>query len=241
MTSIAAVANFYNEANAMSGWLESASQWADEIVLVNAGPGGKHSDDGSLEICEKWGADVRFDRIDDGFGVLRTKLITISKCDWVVILDIDERLYRFAPILKNEATGMTYYAGAYDQIAILREICAQPWDAVVTSRRHWHDFSWTRPTQDYCVIKDWQARIVRNCEHIVYRADVKMHEKIIDTRTGSHPNWAHPEFGQPTIFHDHYHMLFKSFEPEQRAHDVAIYDSLERGEKPPTYEEFTSK
>src|SRR6185295_7087442 len=100
--SLGVVANVYNEINALPGWLESASQWADEIAVYHAGPGGADSTDGTIELLEKWRIPIHRGKIDDGFGVVRTAAIRASKCDYVCILDADERLFPFLPVLTCE-------------------------------------------------------------------------------------------------------------------------------------------
>lgn len=242
MPSIAAVSNFYNESSALPGWLECVTAWADHVTLYHTGPGGEYSTDGSIEIAERWGVDLRFGSIDEGFGVVRTKLITMAPTEWVAILDADERLYPNAPDIYLD-NGAVRKRGTYDQIGMLRDIIKDPAiDAVVTSRRHWSNFHWDAPTQSWEEIPDWQARIVRNCDWVVYKSEVRMHEQILDLRTGHCPNWYHPQVpGHRKIYFDHYHCHFKPMEAHQRAHDVAIYDCLDAGTKPPTLEEFRKK
>jgi hypothetical protein len=256
MTSIAACCNFFNEANALPGWLESASQWADHITLYETGPQGEHSTDGSIEIAQKWGVDLKFGSIDEGFGVVRTKMVTMCPTTWVVILDADERIYRTAPRLfcrGNELYPQERYpefvdmalsvetVGAYDQIALLKSQMRPEYDAIVTSRRHWQSWGHRSPSQNWQVIADWQARILRNCDHVRYRPNIAMHEQLYDSRTGQTPKWYQPEQEGQAVYFDHYHLAIKRMETEQRLHDVQIYNAIHEGRKPPTLAEFRQK
>lgn len=239
MPSIGVVANAYNEANAISGWLESANQFFDDILVYHTGPGGAYSHDGTIEIVQKWGARLEFGSIDEGFGVVRTKAVSLSNCEWVMILDADERFHARAPLLHcGENLQVQECGEPYNQGAWLRSILEDASiDAVCTMRRHWHDFTWKRPTENWMVRKDYQLRIVRNNGHIGYREYPKMHEHCFDNRTGENPTHFRPTM-QHGPFHDHYHCWYKVMETEQRAHDVAIYDALHEDRDVPTWEAF---
>ena len=75
MTTIGLVANVYNEANALPGWLETHLPFFDDVRVVHAGPGGEWSNDGTIELLEKWRVPVRFCAIENGFGVVRSRAI----------------------------------------------------------------------------------------------------------------------------------------------------------------------
>lgn len=263
MQTITAACNFYNETNALSGWLESASAFFDEILLINAGPGGKKSNDGSIEIAEKWGVRILYDAIDGGFGKIRTRLIRESRTDYVAILDADERFHRYAPIL--ECTGQptpddvvnavlqeydnrddkrpsnwenlkllgldlrAKQTGHYDQGQFLRDILEhkRP-DVVCAIRRHWHDFTWKRPTQDWGKMPDLQWRIIRCDDKIGFDLGKRMHESL----DGFDPaKVVRPHNGMGP-FYDHFHLAIKRMEVEQRREDIRIYDAINRGEAP---------
>lgn len=245
--SIGAVVHFYNESNALPGWLEHVSQWADDVTCINAGPGGSLSNDGSIELCEKWGVRLQFDTIDEGFGVLRTKCIRASRAEWSFIMDADERFLPIAPLLvcHGEESYPDYprpdlvvrQTGVYDQLELLRSLMTSDVDAVCAARRHWFNHHLDAACQNWLRRPDWQLRIVRNCEHIAYISEVKMHERITDLRTG-----IEPRFNRATVengpFYDHFHCFYKAMELVQREHDVAIYNALHENRQPPTLEEF---
>lgn len=261
---IGLVANVYNECNALPGWIETHLPFFDDIRVMHAGPQGKLSSDGTLAILEKWGIPILFGNIDAGFGVVRSAAIHSSPCEYVVLLDADERLYPAhralycsgnpTPQLEADeilgrydfrngntpdwgaigalGSGLRVDIGSpYDQGARLREILeSEKPDALCVARRHWHDFSFRRPTQNWMVDPDWQLRIVRNDPDIRFDPNTRMHERL----TGA----AHVARGDLVRgpFFDHFHFTFKKMEPNQRAHDVEIYDAIHAGRTPPTEE-----
>ena len=99
MKTIGLVANMYCEANALPGWIETHLPFFDDIRVLHAGPGGAYSDDGTIEILEKWKIPIEFCAIDDGFGVVRTKALRMSKCDFIMLLDADERFFACHQVL----------------------------------------------------------------------------------------------------------------------------------------------
>ena len=257
------VANVFNEVNALPGWLECHLPFFDDIRITHAGPQGKYSTDGTIELLEKWGIPIDFDSIDDGFGAVRTRAIRRSPCDYVMLLDADERFYPVHRVMvctgestpQNEVdTILQSYdfrdmkammsnwenvgkLGAklrvdirepYDQGARLRDALEnyEP-DAVVAIRRHWHDFSFRRPTQNWHEVQDWQLRIVRNGADIFYDPTVRVHEHLEGTVDVFR---ADPTRGP---FFEHFHFQMKKLEPAQREHDVRIYNAINDGKVPP--------
>lgn len=67
--------------------LESVKGFADEIVVVDTG-----STDKTIEIAESYGAKVYHYEWNDNFSDARNKSIDMATCDWIFILDADERL-----------------------------------------------------------------------------------------------------------------------------------------------------
>lgn len=267
--SIGLVANIYNEVNALPGWLETHLPLFDDVRVLHAGPQGTYSTDGTIELLEKWRIPVEFCAIDDGFGAVRSKAIHLSPCEYVVLLDADERFYPVhrRMVCGGDATpqsevdailrgydlrngkvpdwnhlaslgaGLRVDIGAaYDQGARLREILnTEHPDAVCTVRRHWHDFSFRRPTQNWMVDPDWQLRVVRNDPSIYFDASTRMHERLVGVS-----NAVRSDMERGPFF-DHFHFSFKRLEVEQRRHDVAIYDALCAGQTPPLIEELQGK
>ena len=269
MLSIGLVANVYNEANALPGWLETHLPFFDDVRVLHAGPGGAYSDDGTIELLEKWSVPVEFCAIDDGFGIVRTRALSMSPCDYVMLLDADER---FLPVLQTihcsgqgtpqsevdwilqsyDFSGVNLpnwenvnrlgaglrcsRTGIMDQGSFLRAVIEdEKPDAVVTVRRHWHDLFMCRPTQSWLEHPDWQMRLVRNDPRIGFDENKRMHEQLL----GAEKVWRADPVSGP--FFDHFHFTFKRMEQEQRAHDVAIYDAIHAGNKPPTREKFNAK
>ncbi len=258
---IGLVANVYNECCALPGWLEAHLSHFDDVRVWHAGPGGNLSDDGTMEIIARWGVPFGIDSIDEGFGAVRTRAIRSSPCDYVMLLDADERFCALNRVLTccGEATpqaevdrilsgydfrngrmpdwdalaklgaDLSVNVGApYDQMGHLRDVLeADRPDAVCAIRRHWHGMGMHRPTQNWHTDPDWQMRIVRNHPDIYFDPGTRMHERLVGAQRVSRADM------QRGPFFEHYHFFFKKMEPDQRRHDVEIYDAIHRGETPP--------
>jgi len=266
--SLGVVCNLYNEANALPGWLETHTAFFDDVRVYHSGPGGAKSDDGTIEILERWKIPIVYGSIDEGFGVVRTAAIRSSPCDYVMILDADERFHplnqvmtcsgestpfdevgqilydydrkidftacpsNFENLRKLGAKLNVSFGEVYNQGAWLRSIIdANDYDAIKCVRRHWHDFTRTKPTQNWHTEPDYQQRLVRNKDSVHFSTDTRMHESLLGAENVYQPNFTHGPF------FDHYHLHFKVMEMDQRRHDVAIYDKLHRGENPPSRED----
>lgn len=231
---------FHAEKNALPGFLESASAFFDEIVMISAPPSGTPHCEESLEICKKWGAKLVMSTVAEGFGVLRTQCIRESSCEWVAILDADERLPILRPVLS--CTGHQKYPEChnpdlhvtvghpFNQGKMLKSLLETvKEDAIVMPRYHWFDFTYNRPCQNFSDIKDFQCRVVRNAPHMAYRPERKMHEQIIDTRTGTEPSMYRQPNHDRELAIQHYHCWFRPMEPEQNAEDLRTYQALDAG------------
>lgn len=253
------VANIFNEVNALPGWLECHLPVFDDVRVLHAGPQGAFSTDGTIELLERWRVPVKFSSIDAGFGAVRTEAVRYSPCDYVVVLDADERLHGLHRVLRCSGTTPEAHdvlhayefkedggpdwdyidtLGAdlrvevgepYDQAAYLRGIleCGS-YDAVVACRRHWHGLGHRRPTQNWFMEPDWQLRIVRRRDDVYFDSGTKMHERLVGAK-----NFFRADLERGPFF-DHHHFHFKRMEPEQRRHDITIYNALHCGEVPPT-------
>ena len=102
---IGLVANVYQEVNALPGWLETHVPFFDDVRVLHSGPGGKRSTDGTIELLESWNIPVEFTDIQEGFGVVRTKALRMSPCDYVMLLDADERFYSNCKIINVYGEG----------------------------------------------------------------------------------------------------------------------------------------
>lgn len=270
MTTIGLVANVYNEINALPGWLETHLPFFDDVRVVHAGPQSEYSTDGTIELLEKWKVPVKFESIDEGFGVIRTKALRYSPCDWVMILDADERFFPVCYHLK--CIGKTTPQAEVDDIlqsydftdletkpinwenlsrlgadlrverragieqgVMLKSVLStveEGNDCLMIRRRHWHDIAMTRPTQNWETVPDYQKRIVRNDLSVYFSPNTRMHESLVARSMRSAE-----EFDAP-LYIDHFHFHFKAMEQHQRAHDIAIYNAVHRGEKPPKQGDF---
>lgn len=240
--SIALACNVYNDANALRGLLESGARYFDNLFIVHSGPGGAWSTDGTIDLAEKFGATIVFDDMDRGFGAIRTRLIHECGCEWAFILDADERFLPQQYVLKcegeeaypqvpNPNLKVTVTSDVIDQGAHLKNLISNPMTmAVRSTRRHWFDFTMRRPTQNWMSNRDHQLRIVRNVPEIAYVSDIRMHERLVDARTGKDPHFAtQDDLGGP--FHDHYHMAFRTAYPGTKEWNETQYARLSRGEK----------
>ena len=75
-----------NEAQLLDDCLQSVA-WADEIVLVDSG-----SNDATQEIAQRYGAKVFSNLNWQGFGKQRQLAQGYASCDYVLMLDADERV-----------------------------------------------------------------------------------------------------------------------------------------------------
>lgn len=121
--------------------------------------------------------------------------------------------------------------GIYDQGQFLRDILEhQRPDVVCTIRRHWHDFTLRKPTQDWTKIPDYQWRIIRCDDKIGYDPDKRMHESL----GGFDPAKVYYPHGQMGPMLEHFHFAMKRLEVAQRKEDLKIYDALHGNGEMPT-------
>lgn len=241
MPSIGISSCFHREPDALPGFLESASQFFDEIVMISAPPPNVSHCEESIAIINKFGGKVLLGSVEHGFGVLRTRCIRESSCEWVAILDCDERF----PSVRNTLTchGNEKYpenpnpnvnvqrGQSFDQGKALRSLIesAPDFDAVVMPRYHFMDFSLKKAAQNFCDIKDYQCRLVRNSQHIGFKPERKMHEHLVDFRTGNEPNMIRQQPSEREIAIYHFHVPFKKMSPEKNRLDMQTYQSLDKG------------
>lgn len=85
------VAISLNEERDIPGFLDHLIGWIDEIIVVDDG-----STDSTKDICENAGAKVRFlearRSVGEYFSHQRNKGIVVAKSDWLLHMDIDERV-----------------------------------------------------------------------------------------------------------------------------------------------------
>jgi hypothetical protein len=240
--SVALCCNVYQDAPALRGLLEVSARFFDNIFIVHSGPGGARSTDGTIELCESFGATLVFDDIQKGFGHIRTRLIHECGCAWAFILDADERFFPIINSMKCEGTEsypkfqepnltVTRTDDVINQGAHIRNIMTNPHVmAIRSTRRHWFDFGMKRVSQNWLDNRDHQLRIVRNLPDIGYIKDVVMHERLTDQRTGKDPVY-HPQDDMGGPFHDHFHLVFRRTQPGHKETKERNYARLSRGEQ----------
>ncbi|MCK4301565.1 MAG: glycosyltransferase family 2 protein, partial [candidate division Zixibacteria bacterium] len=86
-----------DEEELLPGCLDSIRDWGDEIVIVDTG-----STDRTIEIAESYGARVYHQPWEGDFSKHRNYSIELATCDWVFIIDADERFNKKdVPLLLN--------------------------------------------------------------------------------------------------------------------------------------------
>lgn len=93
MATISAVLIVRNEALVLAECL-TALDWFDEIVVLDGG-----SDDDSVAIAKQFTDNVFIETEWQGFGVQRQRAQHYASCDWIFMIDADERV---TPELKAE-------------------------------------------------------------------------------------------------------------------------------------------
>lgn len=244
---VAAVCHFHAEKFALPGFIAAAEDMFDEIVLVSSPMDGTPEDPETIAIAEASGHKLIRDTLSQGFGALRTRCIGYSSCEWVMILDADERVYGNPPKMSCSGTGkfpetlnpdlhVATHTGTINQRKNLRDLIshaeAEKALAICVSRRHWFGApgEFDRPCQNWTPGSgeaDWQLRLLKNTPFLCYDPEVKMHERLIWT-----PTWAEPKFIRVTdgsLYIDHHSWWAKNLEPKQNAEDAAIYEQLQPG------------
>lgn len=243
--SIGVAATFRDERNALPGFLEMASHFFDAIFLADCSMDMSPSTDGSLDIIRAWGLpDPPLWNLSDGFGAVRSQLIHSSKTDWTVVLDIDERMHVTLPMLRCDGTDR-YPAVLNPSLVVsesgpvfhhrefllekIREADRRGVKTVRFSRRHWFDATYTRPCENWMLIRDFQLRCVKSRAGIGYTREPKMHERAWDFGLNRAPDYIEDDpMRGPWI--DHLHCHFKPMEAAQRADDIAAYDQLDKSD-----------
>jgi len=75
-----------DEEKLLPGCLESVRDWVDEIIVVDTG-----SSDRTVEIAESFGAKIFHQPWEGNFSKHRNYSVEQATCDWVFIIDADER------------------------------------------------------------------------------------------------------------------------------------------------------
>lgn len=239
--SIGLVFNVYQDAAALRGMLEASLPFFDDAFAIHAGPNNKRSTDGTIELLEEFGIRHRFADVMLGFGVIRTRLIHESKCDWSFIMDADERFYPEVSLMEVSGTDKYPYSmdpqcpckitGRHHQGNDLRSRLSGASSDVYAfrmCRRHWMNAPGEvpRPAQNWKEIPDWQLRCVRNDPKVFFLPERKMHEHLKFSPTWEEPRWISGD-QEKGSFYDHFHVHFKTIQPEKNAEDMATYKAMD--------------
>jgi len=87
-TTISACMMVKNEEEMLEDCLKSVRDWVDEIIVVDTG-----SSDRTVEIAESFGARIFHQPWEGSFSKHRNYSIDQATCDWVFIIDADERVF----------------------------------------------------------------------------------------------------------------------------------------------------
>jgi len=238
-TSLALAVNFHNDANAMRGLLETGSSFFDNIFALDSSPDGRFSTDGSCELLESFGVKPILDDLNKGFGRIRTRLLHECGCEWCCIMDCDERFLPQVQAMTCEGTErypaqenpkllVTKLPDIINQGAHVKNQINNPeLMALRFTRRHWCDFTMTKPAENWMTWWDHQLRCVRNHPSIHYT--LSMHEALIDERTGKTPVFLEQDpIGGPHV--EHMHVFFRRAYPGTKQFNEENYARLSRGE-----------
>lgn len=260
MPSLGLVANVYNEVNALPGWLEAHLPFFDDVRVYHAGPQGAFSDDGTIELLERWKVPVEFGSIDKGFGHTRTQAVLWSPCEYVMILDADERFRSVAPTLQCDGkptpqVDVDWILQSYDFYGTnlpnwenvaklgsgLRVTVTGVQDQGAALRRALE----SRPDAVATVRRHWHGvgldRPTQDWRvHPDWQLRVVRRGMQYDTSTRMHERLLGAErvHRAENLYFDHHHFHFKRMEVEQRRHDIRIYDAIHKGERPPKWNEL---
>lgn len=96
-----------NEEENLAKCLDTVT-WADEIVVLDAG-----SEDSTIEIAKRFTDKVYVNDNWQGYGIQRQRLQKFVSCDWVLMLDADERLTaelinEIKDVLKQDNRDLVY-------------------------------------------------------------------------------------------------------------------------------------
>jgi hypothetical protein len=238
--SIGMATNFYREPYTLPGLLENGAQFFDEMVFISSPPPGAKSDDESIAIIERWGCKIIHSSISEGFGVVRTQALHSLSTEWGWIMDCDERLFASHKVLHcegnerypahpNPQNKVIVHDPCYNHGKAIRDaVSISNYDCVRFCRRHWMDWAMTQPCQNWHVHQDWQCRLLRNCDYIGFKPEEKMHEKVVDFRTGGEPSMFRVETTSRGIFVEHFHVPAKKWEAENNQEDLNTYNMLDK-------------
>ena len=178
---IGAVAISRNEEKDLPAFIDHLTEWVDEIIIVDDG-----SEDGTINILKNAGQKVKFveQRMDpqQGYSGQRNRGMQVATADWLIHMDIDERI---PPALANEMMAAIkdprYNAYRYRRLNFflhrpMRGGGFQDWNNAQLARRGAHRFE--NAVHETCVIEGAPETIGQLDEKIWHLNDDSYNERM---------------------------------------------------------------
>lgn len=102
MSKLSVVLATRNEEENIGRCLDSVKNIADEIIVVD-----EYSNDKTVEIAKKYGAEVYYEPHHDIFHITKQKALNYAKYDWILQLDADESLSPQLAVEIRETIGLS--------------------------------------------------------------------------------------------------------------------------------------
>lgn len=167
--SISVVAICFNEERDLPGFLNNVLPWANEVILVDDG-----STDRTREIALQAGDKVKFIEhkrtVAEGFGGQRNVGISHASSDWVLNMDIDERLsfelyLEIQSVIKNsEKNAYRYRRTNYFLHRPMKKGGWDSWNQPQLARRNKHHY--INAVHEQCIVEGEIGQLEHKMLHL---------------------------------------------------------------------------
>lgn len=171
----------YNEEEDLPGFLEHLINWVDEIVIVDSG-----SNDNTTKIIRESKFDVKLIETtlqkENGFAGLRNLGIRHCKCDWIINMDIDERIsYQFQQEILTAIKSTNKNAFKYRRLNYFlhRPMKAggwNTWNYPQLARKGFHHYEGI--LHESCIIKGGDSKIGQLKNYMLHLNDESYMERL---------------------------------------------------------------